>query len=136
MIPKRKPKHNSLLRRAARAASFIFSLRLAYAGQIHSTLRRADISTAAWCFSAKSSFGATLCTDRHRYCQSNNNGEEGETHFLCEVIWNLLEGISNDISENAGPLGDSDQLLYSLYAYGHNSDRFGRIVLAVKWQNF
>lgn len=40
------------------------------------------------------------CTDRHRCGQSNNSGKEGETHFLYEVIWNILRGISNDISED------------------------------------
>jgi hypothetical protein len=33
-------------------------------------------------------------TGKHRYCQiSNNDNDEGETHFLCEgMIWNLLVG--------------------------------------------
>lgn len=42
------------------------------------------------------------CADGHRCCQSNNSGEEGEAHFLCEVIRNLLRGISNDMSEDEG----------------------------------
>ncbi|KAG2034815.1 hypothetical protein BDR03DRAFT_964174, partial [Suillus americanus] len=47
------------------------------------------------------------CTDRHRCCQSNS-GEGGETHFLCEVIWNLLKVISNDISEDGGTLNPAE----------------------------
>ncbi|KAG1751267.1 uncharacterized protein EDB91DRAFT_1104314, partial [Suillus paluster] len=26
------------------------------------------------------------CTDRHRCCQSSNDDEKGETHYLCKVI--------------------------------------------------
>ncbi|KAG2141921.1 hypothetical protein DEU56DRAFT_900579 [Suillus clintonianus] len=44
--------------------------------------------------------GTALCPDGHRCCQSNNNGEEGETHCSSEVIWDL---ISNNNSGDGGP---------------------------------
>jgi hypothetical protein len=50
--------------------------------------------------------------DKHRCCQNNNNGEERATHFLCEVMWNLLRGFSKDIFEDGRILYDDDQLLY------------------------
>ncbi|KAG2155160.1 mitochondrial matrix Mmp37-domain-containing protein [Suillus bovinus] len=43
----------------------------------------------------------------HPKAHSDNDDKEGETHFLCEMIWNIF-GISNDITENGG----DDQLLY------------------------
>ncbi|KAG2054853.1 hypothetical protein BDR06DRAFT_361219 [Suillus hirtellus] len=43
---------------------------------------RCTVRTAISFCAAGSPQVATLCTDRHRCCQSSNNGEEGETHFL------------------------------------------------------
>lgn len=36
---------------------------------------------------------AQTCTDKHRCCQSSNNGDRGETHLLYEVIWDPEEWI-------------------------------------------
>jgi len=66
-------------------------------------------------------FVSRSCTDRHRYCQRNNNGEEEETHFLCEAIWKLLRGISNDTSGDGEHYGTAT----SFDTYGHDSDLFG-----------
>jgi hypothetical protein len=47
--------------------------------------------------------GQCMCwvsaTDGHRCCQIKNNSNEGETHYLCEVIWDVI--LNND-SENEG----------------------------------
>jgi hypothetical protein len=50
---------------------------------------------------------------------------------MCEVIRNLVEGISNDVSEVEGTLWDDGQLLYTTSTYVHDFKRFGRIVIAV-----
>ncbi|KAG2076626.1 hypothetical protein BDR04DRAFT_1089781 [Suillus decipiens] len=63
-----------------------------------------NIVTAANIHIARVSPLPALCTDKYRCCRSNNNGEDGEIHFLCGVLWNLLRGILNDISEDGGTL--------------------------------
>ncbi|KAG2056046.1 hypothetical protein BDR06DRAFT_953492 [Suillus hirtellus] len=56
----------------SRAALGVFATRLT----IGSTVPAED----SWCG-----------TDKHRCCQSSNDNEEGETHWLHEVIWDLFE---------------------------------------------